>query len=58
VQAGIAPAGSSGRFAPLGEKGWWRRELIGEWLPPLAADNEQLRQLMGAMHWYDYGDSR
>jgi len=44
------------KFAPLGERGWWRRELIGEWLPPLSADNQQLRDLMGAMHWYDYLD--
>ena len=45
------------RFAPLGEKGWWRRELIGEWLPPLSADNQHLREFMGVMHWLDYGDS-
>jgi hypothetical protein len=45
------------RFAPLGEKGWWRRELVSEWLPALSADNEQLRGIMGAKHWLDYGDS-
>jgi hypothetical protein len=45
------------RFAPLGEKGWWRRELIDEWLPPFSADNEHLRGIMGMMHWLDYGDS-
>src|SRR5437016_5661474 len=45
------------RFAPLGEKGWWRRELVNEWLPALSADNEQLRGIMGAMHWLDYGES-
>jgi len=39
---------------PLGEKGSWRRELISEWLPALSADNEELRRLMTAMHWYDY----
>src|SRR5438309_2119305 len=44
------------RFAPLNEKGWWRRELISEWLPALSADNQELRRLMGAMHWLDYGD--
>jgi len=43
-------------FAPLGEKGWWRRELVDEWLPPFSADNQQLRDIMGAMHWYDYPD--
>jgi hypothetical protein len=41
------------QFAPLGEKGWWRRELIGEWLPALSADNEQLRQLLAAKAWLD-----
>ena len=44
------------RFAPLEEKGWWRRELISEWLPALSADSEEFRRLMGAMHWYDYLD--
>jgi hypothetical protein len=44
------------RFTPLGEKGWWQRELISEWLPALSADNDELRRLMGAMHWYDYLD--
>jgi hypothetical protein len=46
------------RFAPLGEKGWWRRELIDEWLPPFSADDQNLREFMGAMHWYDYSDSQ
>src|SRR6266404_6543763 len=36
------------QFTSLGEKGWWKRELIGEWLPALSADNEQLRQLLAA----------
>src|SRR5205807_8390963 len=45
------------RFAPLGERGWWRRELLKEWLPALSADNQQLRGIMGAKHWLDYGDS-
>jgi len=44
------------RFASVGEKGWWRRELISEWLPALSTDNQELRRLMGAMHWYDYLD--
>jgi hypothetical protein len=44
------------RFASVGEKGWWRRELINEWLPALSTDNQELRRLMGAMHWYDYLD--
>src|SRR6184192_1098864 len=45
------------RFAPLNEKVWWKRELISEWLPALSADNEQLRGLMGSMHWLDYGEA-
>jgi len=30
--------------------------LIDEWLPPLSDDNQELRDLMNAMHWYDYLD--
>jgi hypothetical protein len=41
------------QFAPVGEKAWWKRELIGEWLPPLSADNEQLRQLLASKAWLD-----
>ena len=44
------------RFAPLGEKGWWQRELVGEWLPPFSADNPQLRDLIWRMQWTDYQD--
>jgi hypothetical protein len=40
-------------FAPLGDKAWWKREPIGEWLPALSADNEQLRQLLAARAWLD-----
>jgi hypothetical protein len=42
------------QFAPLGEKGWWRRELIGEWLPALSADNEQLRELLSQTAWLEF----
>lgn len=41
------------RFASLGEKAWWKREPIGEWLPALSVDDEEFRRLMGAMHWLD-----
>jgi hypothetical protein len=41
------------QFVPLGEKGWWKRELIGEWMPPFAADNEQLRQALFWKGWLD-----
>jgi hypothetical protein len=26
-------------LAPPGDPAWWRRELVGEWLPPLSADH-------------------
>ena len=41
------------QFTPLGETGWWKRELIGEWLPALSTDNEQFRQLLAAKAWLD-----
>ena len=40
-------------FAPIGEKGWWRREQVGEWLPAFSADNESFRELLGQMRWLD-----
>jgi Lipase maturation factor len=40
-------------FVPLGEKGWWKREPIGEWLPALSVENEQFRRLLGEMRWLD-----
>ena len=27
------------QFAPIGDKAWWKREPVGEWLPALSADN-------------------
>jgi hypothetical protein len=41
------------RFKPLGESGWWNREAVGEWLPALSADDEELRRGIEAMHWLD-----
>lgn len=41
------------RFAPLGEKEWWHRELIGEWLPPLSIDNPDFQRILEAMDWSD-----
>jgi Lipase maturation factor len=41
------------RFAPLGEKGWWKREPIGEWLPALSADDAEFRRVLAAMDWLD-----
>jgi hypothetical protein len=30
---------------------WWRREYLGEWLPPLAPDDPRLLRLLGAYGW-------
>jgi hypothetical protein len=38
------------RFAPLGEKGWWRRELIEEWVPAFSAEDQQLREIIRLMN--------
>ena len=37
------------RFAPIGEKAWWKREPIGEWLPAFSTDNAEFRRLLEAM---------
>jgi hypothetical protein len=41
------------RFASPGEKGWWHRELIGEWLPPLSIDDPDFQRILEAMGWSD-----
>ncbi len=41
------------QFAPPGEKAWWKRELIGEWLPPLSTDDPDFRSMLAAMDWVD-----
>jgi len=41
------------RFAPIGEKAWWKSEPIGEWLPALSTDNSEFRRLLEAMDWLD-----
>ncbi|MEA2625319.1 MAG: hypothetical protein QOD06_1364 [Candidatus Binatota bacterium] len=39
-------------FAPRGERGtWWHRKEEGEWLPPLAADDPRLRNLIRSYDW-------
>lgn len=40
-------------LAPLGEKAWWTREPIGEWLPALSIDDPQFRRVLTAMDWLD-----
>ena len=41
-------------FAPLGDPGgaWWRRTLLGTWLPPLSADDPRLLRILSAYGWY------
>jgi hypothetical protein len=41
------------RFAPIGEKAWWKREAVGEWLPAVSTDNQQFRRLLERMGWLD-----
>src|SRR5213082_925417 len=41
------------RFAPIGEKEWWKREPIGEWLPALSKDDPEFRRFLQAMDWLD-----
>jgi hypothetical protein len=38
-------------FAPLGDPAWWRRERIGLFMPPVAANNEKLREFLIEMGW-------
>jgi hypothetical protein len=40
-------------FAPLGEKLWWKREPLGEWLPALSSDDTQFRGILEAVDWLD-----
>jgi hypothetical protein len=41
------------QFAPLGDRAWWQREPIGEWLPALSIDDPELRRIVTAMDWLD-----
>jgi hypothetical protein len=38
-------------LAPPGSGVWWTRELEGDWLPPVSADDEWLRQFLEAYGW-------
>jgi hypothetical protein len=40
-------------FAPIGEKRWWRRDHIGEWLPALSIDDAEFRRALAAMGWIE-----
>jgi hypothetical protein len=39
------------RFVPPGSGTWWKRELIGDWLPPLSVDNPRLIQFLRGYGW-------
>jgi Lipase maturation factor len=41
------------RFAPLGDEDWWKRERIGEWLPPLSRDDPRLVDFLKSQNWLD-----
>src|SRR5262245_41383874 len=41
------------QFAPGGEKAWWKREPIGEWLPAFSTDSPEFLRLLEAMDWVD-----
>ncbi|HEY2124728.1 MAG TPA: lipase maturation factor family protein [Chthoniobacterales bacterium] len=41
------------QFAPPGEKGWWKREPVGDWLPALSADDEEFRRILASRGWLD-----
>ena len=40
-------------FAPPGEADgtWWKRTLVGEWLPPLSADDPRLLRFLRLHGW-------
>ncbi len=44
-------------FAPPGnpDGAWWKRTLVGEWLPPLSADDTRLRSLLTRYGWLPAG---
>jgi len=39
------------RFAPRGSHGWWERDRVGAWLPPLAVDSAGLRDYIARQGW-------
>ncbi len=41
------------RFAPFGERAWWAREKLGEWLPPLSVDDPRLVSYLEAFGWIE-----
>jgi hypothetical protein len=41
------------QFAPPGDRTWWKREPIGEWLPALSTEDAEFRRFLTAMDWLD-----
>ncbi|HEU4401922.1 MAG TPA: lipase maturation factor family protein [Candidatus Polarisedimenticolia bacterium] len=43
------------QFAPPGDPGgaWWRRTLLGTWIPPLSADDPPLLRFLAAHGWLE-----
>jgi len=41
------------QFAPLGDRAWWKRKPIGEWLPALSTEDAEFRRFLSAMDWLD-----
>jgi hypothetical protein len=39
------------RFTTFGEEGWWKRELVGEYLPPLHAKDTRLLDALARYGW-------
>jgi hypothetical protein len=39
------------RLKRYSEDGWWSREEVGEWLPPLSADDERLHRYLAQFGW-------
>ncbi|HEX4825845.1 MAG TPA: lipase maturation factor family protein [Candidatus Polarisedimenticolaceae bacterium] len=39
------------RFAPIGSDAWWKRDLMGDWLPPLSTEDPRLIQFLKTYGW-------
>jgi len=45
-------------FVPPGDASgaWWKRELLGDWLPPLSREDPRLRESLIRLGWLEPGD--
>jgi hypothetical protein len=41
------------RFAPPGSAGYWTREKISPWLPPLSRDDARFREFLRSQNWLE-----